>query len=78
MDGQPMEGMFGVDYVVTGANLAGDVREFSFAYRGEDTSTMAQPGAWVVMSVNYENLVLNQHVVPESEVPAAVRTALGR
>jgi uncharacterized protein YxeA len=76
MDGEIIEDMWGVDYRVTGVNAAGDSREFEFVSRGEDTSRMPQPGSWVVMSVNADNLVRNQHVVPESEVPANVLAAL--
>lgn len=65
-------GMYGVDYVLTAFNEAGDQRTLDFVSYGENSADMPQPGAFVWLSAS-DQIVVRQHVVPESEVPAAVR-----
>lgn len=65
-------GTYGVDYVVTAFNEAGEQRTLDFVARGDSAAQMPQPGAFLWLSAS-ESIVVKQHVVPESEVPAAVR-----
>jgi len=68
--GEPV-GVYGTDYTVVAFNEAGEQRTLEFTARGEDVSAVPAPGSFLHLSAS-DQLVVNQRVVPESEVPAAV------
>jgi len=69
--GQAM-GVYGVTYVLTAFNEAGESRQVDFVYHADDEASVPLPGDYLWISAS-PTIVVRQHVVATSEVPANVR-----
>ena len=67
----------GREYEFTGYTEEGETHIVEFSLYTEDVSELLQPGEYLRVSVS-NTLVLNQKVIPESEVPSKVLKLLNK